>query len=156
MRESLDNSVFVLSILSCFSHYINPPPPPPLTISLKPVIITHQRHYHFSFNFLPMDNQEMLLKFKAHIIAALLFCLAIFSIVYLVPKFFSIMAYFLPLILSTSLFLMVVHLVAKTGPPARADASVAKHGEELLHYVAGHHHPDAQQQRLDTHSNKAD
>ncbi|KAK7302329.1 hypothetical protein RJT34_13216 [Clitoria ternatea] len=100
-----------------------------------------------------MEIQQHLVKFRYPIIGSLLLCFATFSLLYLAPSFVNILFYFWPLLLSTALFLALVLLFAKTSASSLSDdaASISKPAEELLHYVAGHHHEPP----LDTH-NKSD
>ncbi|CAJ1963906.1 unnamed protein product [Sphenostylis stenocarpa] len=88
-----------------------------------------------------MEIKQELLKFRYYIGGALLVCLAIFSFLFLVPRFLNVLAYFWPLFLSTALFLLLVLFFAKTQAPPNSEASIPKPAEDLLHYVAGHH-PD--------------
>ncbi|KAK7333367.1 hypothetical protein VNO80_30135 [Phaseolus coccineus] len=92
-----------------------------------------------------MEIKQELMKFRYQIGGALLVCLAIFSFLYLAPRFLNLLAYFWPLFLSTALFLLLVLFFAKT--QTSSDSSIPKPAEELLHYVAGHH-PDLP---LETH-----
>ncbi|KAG5002093.1 hypothetical protein AAZX31_08G317500 [Glycine max] len=87
-----------------------------------------------------MDIQQQLLKFRYHIGGALLVSLSIFSVLFLAPRFLNILAYFWPLFLSTALFLALVLFFAKTQTSPNSDASIPKPAEELLDFVAGHHH----------------
>ncbi|ESR65819.1 hypothetical protein WN944_002250 [Citrus x changshan-huyou] len=88
-----------------------------------------------------MEIQEKLLKFKYHIILALVLSIVLISVIVLAPSFLTILAYFWPLFLSTALFLVTVLFFGKTSAPASADSSPSAEG--LLDYVAGHHghHP---------------
>ncbi|BAT88508.1 hypothetical protein LR48_Vigan09g098000 [Vigna angularis] len=95
-----------------------------------------------------MEIKQELLKFRYQIGGALLVCLSIISFLYLAPRFLNVLAYFWPLFLSTALFLLLVLFFAKTQTLPNSDASIPKPAEELLHYVAGHHHSDPP---LDTH-----
>ncbi|XP_030471265.1 uncharacterized protein LOC115689388 [Syzygium oleosum] len=88
-----------------------------------------------------MEIPERLLRYRFHLLAALLLALAASALVYAAPRFVTVLAYFWPLLLSTALFLVAVVVFAKTSPPAAADADAS--GEELLGYVAGHPEPDA-------------
>ncbi|KAJ4725275.1 Transmembrane protein [Melia azedarach] len=92
-----------------------------------------------------MEIQEKLLKFKFHIIFALIFFAVLTSLIILAPRFLTILAYFWPLFLSTALFLVAVVFFGKTSVPV-SDSSSS--GEGLLDYVAGnhlhHHHQPAE------------
>nr|KYP41350.1 hypothetical protein KK1_037276 [Cajanus cajan] len=88
-----------------------------------------------------MEIQKQLFKFRYHIAGALLLCLAIFSFLYLAPRFLNVLAFFWPLFLSTALFLALVLFFGKTQPPPPSDVDLPKPAEDLLHFVAGHH-PD--------------
>ncbi|KAG5017624.1 hypothetical protein JHK85_023760 [Glycine max] len=77
---------------------------------------------------------------RYHIGGALLVSLSIFSVLFLAPRFLNILAYFWPLFLSTALFLALVLFFAKTQTSPNSDASIPKPAEELLDFVAGHHH----------------
>lgn len=86
-----------------------------------------------------MEIQEKLLKFKFHILSALIFLGLVLSLVIFAPRFLTILAYFWPLFLSTALFLVAVVFFGKTSPPA-SDSHVDHHkaaAEDLLDYVAG-------------------
>lgn len=84
-----------------------------------------------------MEIQEKLLKFKYHIIFALVLSIVLISVIILAPSFLTILAYFWPLFLSTAVFLVTVLFFGRTSVPASADSSPS--GEGLLDYVAGHH-----------------
>ncbi|EXB36073.1 hypothetical protein L484_018231 [Morus notabilis] len=88
-----------------------------------------------------MEIPEKLIKFKIHILLALLLCVAVSVLILVAPRFLTILAYFWPLLVSTALFLASVLVFGKTtaASPAVAD----KAGEGLLDFVAGqpdHHH----------------
>ncbi|KAG4920711.1 hypothetical protein AAZX31_18G075400 [Glycine max] len=87
-----------------------------------------------------MEIQQQLLKFRYHIGVALLVSLSVFSVLHFAPRFLNILAYFWPLFLSTALFLALVLFFAKTQTSLNSDASLPKPAEELLDFVAGHHH----------------
>ncbi|TKY47024.1 hypothetical protein E2542_SST29078 [Spatholobus suberectus] len=100
-----------------------------------------------------MEIQQQLFKFRYHILGALLLCLATFSLLHLAPSFLNILAYFWPLFLSTALFLALVLFFAKTQTSHHSDdASLPKPAEDLLDFVAGHHHDPP----LDAHNKKSD
>ncbi|XP_048135274.1 uncharacterized protein LOC125315138 [Rhodamnia argentea] len=86
-----------------------------------------------------MAIPERLLRYRFHLLAALLLALASSALVYAAPRFVTVLAYFWPLLLSTALFLVAVVVFGKTSPPAAADAS----GKDLIDYVAGQPVPDA-------------
>ncbi|XP_044473461.1 uncharacterized protein LOC123201920 [Mangifera indica] len=98
-----------------------------------------------------MGIQEKLLKFKVHILFPLILLGLLFSLVIFAPSFFTLLAYFWPLFLSTALFLVAVVFFGK---PSTSDASHVEHhkaaAEDLLNYVAGqdqtvqHQHPETE------------
>ncbi|QCE01836.1 uncharacterized protein LOC114195224 [Vigna unguiculata] len=89
-----------------------------------------------------MEIQEKLLKFRYHFLGALLFCLTLFSLTLMAPRFITLLAYFWPLFLSTALVFALVFFIAKTSPLPSSDAtSLHSAGQGLLDYVAGHHDP---------------
>ncbi|PWA61285.1 hypothetical protein CTI12_AA370600 [Artemisia annua] len=79
---------------------------------------------------------EKLLKFKVHIAVLSLIIILSLSILYVVPSFFNVLAYFWPLFLSTALFLVAVVVFGVTSPPS-ANVAGEKAGEGILDYVAG-------------------
>ncbi|KAF5730481.1 hypothetical protein HS088_TW19G00071 [Tripterygium wilfordii] len=80
-----------------------------------------------------MEIQEKLLKFKFHFLFALILTISVSALFYLAPNFATILAYFCPLFLSTTLFLGAVIFLGKTSSlPATDD----KAGEGILDYVA--------------------
>ncbi|KAJ4838293.1 hypothetical protein Tsubulata_041622 [Turnera subulata] len=83
-----------------------------------------------------MEIQEKLLKYKYHIIFTLTITLLLALLVYLAPRFLTVLAYFWPLFLSTALFLGAVVFFGKTSLPG-TDSPGDKAGEGLLDYVAG-------------------
>ncbi|KAK7387165.1 hypothetical protein VNO78_27722 [Psophocarpus tetragonolobus] len=88
-----------------------------------------------------MEIQQQVLKFRYHIGVALLVLGAIFAALQLAPRFLNVLAYFWPLFLSTALFLALVLFFAKTQTFSHSDdSSLPKPAEELLDFVAGHHH----------------
>ncbi|CAJ1971506.1 unnamed protein product [Sphenostylis stenocarpa] len=89
-----------------------------------------------------MEIPEKVLKFRYHFLGALLFCLTLFSLTLMAPRFITLLAYFWPLFLSTALFLALVSFFAKTSPLPSSDAtSFHSAGQGLLDYVSGHHDP---------------
>ncbi|RDX71417.1 hypothetical protein CR513_49244, partial [Mucuna pruriens] len=87
-----------------------------------------------------MEIPEKVLKFRFHFLGALLFCLTLFSLILMAPRFITLLAYFWPLFLSTAVVLALVFFFAKTSPLPSADAtSFHNAGQGLLDYVAGHH-----------------
>ncbi|KAL3734610.1 hypothetical protein ACJRO7_023888 [Eucalyptus globulus] len=86
-----------------------------------------------------MEIPEKLLRYRFHLVAALLFAAVAAALVYAAPRFVTVLAYFWPLLLSTALFLVAVVVFGKTSPPAAAEAS----GEKILDYVAGQPEQDA-------------
>ncbi|XP_027344002.1 uncharacterized protein LOC113856399 [Abrus precatorius] len=95
-----------------------------------------------------MEIQQQVMKFRYHIIGALLLLAVVVSFLHLAPKFLHILAYFWPLFLSTALFLAVVLFFAKTSASTHSETSLPKPAEDLLDYVAGGHHEPP----MDTHS----
>ncbi|GMN62320.1 hypothetical protein TIFTF001_031414 [Ficus carica] len=96
-----------------------------------------------------MEIPEKLIKFKVHILVALILCAVVSSLILFAPRFLTILAYFWPLLVSTALFLAAVLVFGKT-TSSPAAAAAAKAGEGLLDFVAGqpdhhhhhhHHHP---------------
>ncbi|XP_047177503.1 uncharacterized protein LOC124844584 [Vigna umbellata] len=87
-----------------------------------------------------MEVQEKLFKFRYHFLGALLFCLTIFSLTIMAPRFLTLLAYFWPLFLSTALVFALVFFIARTShlPPSDA-TSLYSAGQGLLDYVDGHH-----------------
>ncbi|KAF3453317.1 hypothetical protein FNV43_RR03757 [Rhamnella rubrinervis] len=83
-----------------------------------------------------MEIPEKVLKFKFHILFVLLVCVIVSSLILVAPRFFTILAYFWPLFLSTALFLVAVLVFGKTSLPA-TEAHGDKPGEGLLDFVAG-------------------
>ncbi|KAH7546922.1 uncharacterized protein LOC107409605 [Ziziphus jujuba] len=83
-----------------------------------------------------MEISQKLLKFKFHILFALVLCVVVSTLIIVAPRFVTILAYFWPLFLSTALFLVAVVVFAKTSLPA-TDSHVDKAGEGLLDFVAG-------------------
>ncbi|CAN1135755.1 hypothetical protein LINPERPRIM_LOCUS20677 [Linum perenne] len=85
-----------------------------------------------------MEIQQNLLKYKLHIISALILSLLIASIIYLAPRLLTILAYFWPLFISTGLFLGASVFIGKTSLLATdSDPSADKASEVLLDYVVG-------------------
>ncbi|KAJ8754888.1 hypothetical protein K2173_015400 [Erythroxylum novogranatense] len=80
-----------------------------------------------------MEIQENLVKYKYHIIFTLITSLILASLLFLAPSFFTILAYFWPLLLSTALFLAAVVIFGNTTSTSGDKAA----GEGLLDYVAG-------------------
>lgn len=83
-----------------------------------------------------MEIPEKVLKFRFHILLALILCLLVSVLILAAPRFLTILAYFWPLLLSTALFLVAVLVFGKTSLPA-TEAHGDKHGEGLLDFVAG-------------------
>ncbi|EXB41833.1 hypothetical protein L484_005059 [Morus notabilis] len=88
-----------------------------------------------------MEILEKLIKFKIHILLALLLCVAVSVRILVTLRFLTILAYFWPPLVSTALLLAAVLVFSKTtaASPAVAD----KAGEGLLDFIAGqpdHHH----------------
>ncbi|OWM85804.1 uncharacterized protein LOC116213666 [Punica granatum] len=73
-----------------------------------------------------------ILKYRLHILVAVILSLSLLGLVLLAPRFVTLLAYFWPLFLSTALFLVAVVFFGKTSPPTPDKA-----GEGLLDYVAG-------------------
>ncbi|KAL8046290.1 hypothetical protein ABFS82_08G169400 [Erythranthe guttata] len=82
------------------------------------------------------EIEEKLLKFKFHILFALIFSLFIIFICYLAPSFVDIINYFSPLLVSTALFLVAAVVFDRISPPS-PEYPGEKAGEGLLDYVAG-------------------
>lgn len=91
-----------------------------------------------------MKIPEKLLKLKYHFVAALLFCVTLFSLILVAPRFVTLLAYFWPLFLSTALVLALVFFFAKTSSLPDTDSPLDK---TLLDYVAGH--PDTLHNKSD-------
>ncbi|XP_060187143.1 uncharacterized protein LOC132616620 [Lycium barbarum] len=85
-----------------------------------------------------MEIQQLLLKFKFHILIASTFSILIIALIYLAPRFLDIVKYFWPLLLSTALFLVAIVLFGRISPPV-AEVSGEKTGEGILDFVAGQH-----------------
>ncbi|KAK4355173.1 hypothetical protein RND71_024144 [Anisodus tanguticus] len=83
-----------------------------------------------------MEIQQLLLKFKFHILITSTFSILIFALIYLAPPFLDILKYFWPLLLSTALFLVAVVLFGRIYSPV-TEVSGEKTGEGILDYVAG-------------------
>lgn len=84
-----------------------------------------------------MEIPEKVLKFKFHILFALVVCVLVSTLILVAPRFLTILAYFWPLFLSTALFLVAVLVFGKTSIPATEDNGDKPPGEGLLHFVAG-------------------
>ncbi|XP_065864763.1 uncharacterized protein [Euphorbia lathyris] len=86
--------------------------------------------------------QEKLMKYKFHMAISLVVTAIGVSLIYLAPRFVTILAYFWPLFVSTALFLGAVVLFGKTSIPAD-EISALNAGEDLLDYVvaAGQNDP---------------
>ncbi|KAK4341915.1 hypothetical protein RND71_037731 [Anisodus tanguticus] len=79
-----------------------------------------------------MEIQQLLLKFKFHILITSTFSILIFALIYLAPRFLDILKYFWPLLLSTALFLVAIVLFGRISSPVTEVS-----GEGILDYVAG-------------------
>nr|XP_009602980.1 uncharacterized protein LOC104098035 [Nicotiana tomentosiformis]XP_016452171.1 PREDICTED: uncharacterized protein LOC107776766 [Nicotiana tabacum] len=90
-----------------------------------------------------MEIQQLVLKFKFHILFASIFSIFIIILIYLAPRFIDVIKYFWPLLLSTALFLVAVVLFGRISPPV---AEAEKPGEDILDFVAGQ--PDELQPHL--------
>ncbi|PON33373.1 hypothetical protein PanWU01x14_353270 [Parasponia andersonii] len=105
-----------------------------------------------------MEIPEKLVRFKFHILIAIILCIVVSTLVLVATRFVTVLAYFWPLLLSTALFLFAVLVFGKTSTPPAAD----KAGEGLLDYVAGqpddddhrhhHHHHVETPKPLDEHA----
>ncbi|KFK38652.1 hypothetical protein AALP_AA3G142700 [Arabis alpina] len=95
-----------------------------------------------------MEFREKLLKFKFHIVFAFIFSLLTVALVTYSPGFFTVLSYFWPLFLSTTLFLATVYFFARhsdfpassTIPGEGSGLKVAAEG--LLDYVVGGQHEE--------------
>nr|XP_009760279.1 PREDICTED: uncharacterized protein LOC104212645 [Nicotiana sylvestris] len=90
-----------------------------------------------------MEIQQLVLKFKFHILFASIFSIFIIILIYLAPRFIDVIKYFWPLLLSTALFLVAVVLFGRISPPV---AETEKPGEDILDFVASQ--PDELQPQL--------
>lgn len=100
----------------------NPHPPPSLSLCAEKPLPRS----------LPMAVPAALVKYRFHLLFALVLSFALLGLVLLAPRFLTLLSYFWPLFLSTALFLVAVVVFGKTSPPP-AD----KAGEGLLDYVTG-------------------
>ncbi|XP_061367513.1 uncharacterized protein LOC133310578 [Gastrolobium bilobum] len=97
-----------------------------------------------------MEIQKLILKFRYHILDALLLVSTIFTILFFAPRFLTVLDYFWPLFFSTSLFLAVIFLFVKDSASYPTDNFILKPTKELLNYVAADHLPEPP---LDNHNN---
>ncbi|KAL0719554.1 hypothetical protein Bca4012_068878 [Brassica carinata] len=88
-----------------------------------------------------MEFREKLVKFKFHIIFALVLSLLTVALVTYSPGFLTVLSYFWPLFLSTALFLAAVFFFARTSDlPTSSTISSDGSGlkvEGILDYVVG-------------------
>lgn len=91
-----------------------------------------------------MDIQDQVVRFRYYILASLLSLIAIFTLLHLAPSFVTLIVFFFPLLISTTIFLTIIILFGNTtqSHPNDAVPSFPKPAEELLDYVAGNHHPE--------------
>lgn len=83
-----------------------------------------------------MDVSEKLQKYRYHITMAILVSISFSLLLYVAPRFLTILAYFWPLFASTTVFLVAIIAfggVSKLSTEAHGE----KAGEGLLDYVAG-------------------
>lgn len=81
---------------------------------------------------------ENLLQFKSQFILATLISLLLLSLIFIAPRFLTILAYFWPLFLSTALFLVVIVFFGRISPDGFDSSYFGdKTGEGLLDYVGG-------------------
>lgn len=85
----------------------------------------------------PMDIPEKLLQYKYHIAITFVSLLIAGGLVFIAPRFFTVLSYFLPLFLSTAVFLAAVTVFGQTSLWS-AESYGDKEGEGLLDYVTGH------------------
>ncbi|CAH8348981.1 unnamed protein product [Eruca vesicaria subsp. sativa] len=95
-----------------------------------------------------MEFLEKLIKFKFHIISALVLSLLTVSLVTYSPGFLTVLSYFWTLFLSTALFLAAVFFFARTSDlPTSSSISSDGSGvklaaEGILDYVVGGQHEE--------------
>ncbi|KAK7276960.1 hypothetical protein RIF29_18109 [Crotalaria pallida] len=109
-----------------------------------------------------MEIVEKLVKLRYHFLAALLFCVTLYSLILLAPRFITLFTYFWPLFLSTTIVLSLVFIFAKTSSSSSSESSSSLQDTDssslhktLLDYVSAGHLLD-EDALLDIHTNKSD
>ncbi|CAJ1962680.1 unnamed protein product [Sphenostylis stenocarpa] len=83
-----------------------------------------------------MDISEKLQQYRYHITRAIVVLLSFSLVLYVAPRFLTILAYFWPLFVSTTVFLVAILAFGGISKLSTEDHG-EKAGEGLLDYVAG-------------------
>ncbi|CAL0315923.1 unnamed protein product [Lupinus luteus] len=102
-----------------------------------------------------MEISQTLLKLRYHFLALLLFCITLFTLILVAPRFITLFTYFWPLFVSTAIVLALVFIFARTSSSSSLPDTDSSLDKTLLDYVAaGHLHDESP--FLTTHNNKSD